>query len=100
MFCIFIQACGIGLKKRCHLVDEGTGTSGADTVHTLFHVAAFKINDFRILTAQLDGNISLWRVSLQCLSDGNHFLHKRYVQILGQSKPAGSGDNRIHMEGT
>ena len=100
MFCIFIKTCGIGLKKRCHLIDEGTGTSGTDTVHTLFHITAFKINDFCILTAQFDGNISFRRISLQCLSNGNHFLHKRYVQILSQSKPTGSGDYRIHMEGS
>ena len=27
-------------KKRGHLVNEGTGTAGADTVHTLFNIAA------------------------------------------------------------
>ena len=51
IFRIFIQTGGIRLKKGCHLVDEGTGTAGTDTVHTLLHITTFKIDDLRILTA-------------------------------------------------
>ena len=59
MFRVLIQAGCIGLQKRSHLVDERTGTAGADTVHTLFDIAAFKIDDFGILAAELDGNVGL-----------------------------------------
>ena len=37
IFGIFIQTCGICLEKRSHLVDERTGATCTDTVHTLFH---------------------------------------------------------------
>ena len=59
MFRILIQAGCIGLQKRSHLVDERTGTACTDTVHTLFDIAAFKIDDFGILAAELDGNVGL-----------------------------------------
>ena len=45
--------------RTCHLVDKGSGTAGADTVHTLLHITALKIDDLGILTAELDGNIGL-----------------------------------------
>ena len=59
IFRVFVQAGCIGLQKRSHLVDEGTGTAGADTVHTLLHIAALKIDDLGILTAELDGHVGL-----------------------------------------
>ena len=58
-FRIFIQTGCIGLKKRSHLIDKGAGASGADTVHTLFYIAAFKIDDFGIFPAQFDCHVSL-----------------------------------------
>ena len=59
VFCIFIQAYGVRLQKRSHLVDKRSGSAGADTVHTLFDVSAFKIDDLGVLAAQLDGDIRL-----------------------------------------
>ncbi len=49
----------IALPFSCHLVDKRSGTTGTDTVHTLFDVAALKVNDLGVLTAELDGNIGL-----------------------------------------
>ena len=99
IFCIFIQTGGICLKKRCHLVNEGAGTSGTDAVHTLFHISAFKINDLGILAAQLDGNICLWSImSARPSAYGNNFLYKRHIQILCQGQSAGTGDHRINIE--
>ena len=46
-------------NKRSHLVNKRTGTTGADTVHTLLYIAAFKINDLSIFSAKLDRNIGL-----------------------------------------
>ena len=59
IFRVFIQAGGIRLKKGSHLVDKGTRTVGTDAVHTLFDISAFKIDDLRILAAELDGDICL-----------------------------------------
>ena len=35
IFRVFIQTGSVRLKQGSHLVDKGTGTSGADPVHTL-----------------------------------------------------------------
>ena len=64
IFGIFVQSCCISLDERCHLVDKRTGTTCTDTIHTLFYITAFKINDLRIFTAKLDGNIGLWCIVL------------------------------------
>ena len=57
IFCIFVEAGGIGLNQGGHLVDEGACAPGADPVHALLHVTAFEIDDFCVLAAQLDGHI-------------------------------------------
>src|SRR5699024_2529007 len=64
IFCIFIQTCGIRLKKRGHLVDKGTGTSGTDSVHSLFHISILKIDNLCVLAAKLDGDIGLRSIIL------------------------------------
>ena len=64
MFGVFIEPGCIGLQKRCHLVDERAGTSCTDTVHTLLHIAAFKIDDLCVFSAEFDRNVSLRRIVL------------------------------------
>ena len=93
IFCIFIQAGSVCLKERSHLVNEGAGTSGTDAVHTLFDISAFKINDLRILSAELDGDICLWCIMLQGSGYGNNLLNKRNTQVFGQGQSAGTGDH-------
>ena len=101
MLGIFIQAGGVRLQKGCHLVDEGAGSSGAYTVHTLLHVSVFKINDFGVFAAQFDGHISLRRVMFQRGGYGNHFLDEVHTQVFCQGKAAGTGDHRAdeHVPG-
>ena len=43
-----VEACGIGLQKGRHLVDEGAGAAGADAVHALLRRVT-EIRDFGIL---------------------------------------------------
>ena len=62
---IFVQSRCICLKEGCHLINERTCTAGTDTVHTLFDIAAFKIDDLGIFSAELDCNIRLWCKLLQ-----------------------------------
>ena len=64
IFGIFIQTGSVCLKQGSHLVNKRTGTAGTDAVHTLFDIAAFKINDLGILAAKLDGYICLWCIML------------------------------------
>ena len=76
IFRVFIEAHGVCLKQGRHLVDKGTGASGADPIHALVD-AAGKVNDFRVLAAQLDGDVSLRRKVLERGGHSHDFLDKR-----------------------
>ncbi len=77
IFRIFIQAGRVRLQKRGHLVDKRTGSAGADAVHPLFYITAFKINDFRVFAAQLDSHVRNRGKFLQGSGNRNDFLHER-----------------------
>ena len=62
------------------------------------HVTAFKIDDLRILTAQLDGNIGLWSQFLQGSSHGYDLLRKGNAEVVGQCQTAGTGDHRVQLQ--
>ena len=66
ILCIVVESCCVGLQKCSHLIYERTGTSGADTVHSLFD-SVCKIYDLGILTTKLYCNVGLWSVVLKCL---------------------------------
>ena len=86
IFGIFVQTGCICLEKGRHLVDERSGTSGADSVHTLLNISIFKIDDLGIFAAQLDRYIGLWCIILKSGGNGNNLLDKRYAKMLCQSK--------------
>ena len=88
---IFVETGSICLNERSHLVDKGTGTAGTDAVHTLFHITALKIDDFGILSTQLDGYIGLGSQLLQRGGNGNYLLGKRNLQMIGKGQTAGTG---------
>ena len=94
IFRIFVQAGRVRLQERRHLVDERAGAAGADAVHTLFHIAAFEIDDLGVLAAQLDGHVRLRRVVLQRRGHGDNFLDERHVKVLCQGQAAASRDDR------
>ena len=75
------------LDQGCHLINERTCTAGTDTVHTLFDITAFKIDDLGIFSAELDCNIGLWRIMSESSGYCNNLLRKRNLQMLckGQS---------------
>ena len=92
---VFVQPGSISLKQGCHLIDERTGTSCADTIHTLLNIAAFEVDDLGILTAKLDGNISLGRNLLKRSGYRNYLLYKRNAKVVGEGKSAGACDYRM-----
>ena len=100
IFGVFIQTGGICLQKRRHLVDKGTGTAGTDTVHTLLHISAFKIDDLCVLAAELDGYVRLGSVVLQGCGYGDNLLDKGNAQMFGQGQTAASGDHRMRLDGS
>ena len=92
---VFVQPGSISLKQGCHLIDERTGTSCADTIHTLLNIAAFEVDDLGILTAKLDGNIRLGRNLLKRSGYRNYLLYKRNAKVVGECKSAGACDYRM-----
>ena len=94
ILCIFIQARCIRLKQGCHLVNKGTCTAGTDTVHSLFNITAFKINDLGIFSAKLNSNICLRSHLLKRCRHGNNFLHKRNLQMIRKCQSTGSCNYR------
>ena len=91
---ICIQTGSICLKKRCHLVNKRTCTAGTDTIHTLFHISAFKIYDFGVFTAKLNGYICLRSKLLKRGRYCNDFLNKRDFHMVGKCKSTGACDDR------
>ncbi len=76
IFGIFIQARSVCLQKRGHLIDERAGSAGTDTVHPLFHIAAFKINDFGVFAAQFDCNVRNGSKFLKGSGNRDDFLYE------------------------
>ena len=95
---IGIESGGVCLQQRGHLVNKGAGASGADAVHALFHVPPFKINNFCILPAQLNGYVCLGGIVLQGCGYRDHFLYKGDAQVLGERQAARAGNHRGQQE--
>ena len=95
---IFIQACSICLQKGSHLINKGSCTSCTDPVHTLFNIAAFKINDLGILAAKLNGNVCLRRDLLKSSGNCNDLLDEWNLQMVGKCQTAGTSDHRMESQ--
>ena len=93
ILCIFVQPRRIGLQQRCHLVDKGAGSSGADAVHPLLHVSVFKIDNLRVLAAKLDRHVRFRSQLLQGRGNGDNLLHKGDAQMVCKGQAAGAGDH-------
>ena len=98
IFRIFVQTAGICLDQGSHLVDKGTSTAGADTVHSLLNIAAFKINDLGILTTKLDSYVCLWSCVLQSGRYSDNLLYERYTEVFCQCQTTGTGDHRTELD--
>ena len=97
-FGIFVQAGSVGLQQRSHLVDKRSGTAGANTVHALFHVSVFEINDLGVFSAQFNRYIRLWSEFLEGGGDGNDLLYKRNFQMIGERQAAGTGYDGVEFD--
>ena len=80
---VLVKAGRVGLQKSGHLVDEGAGAAGADTVHSLLD-AAGEVDDLGVLAAQLDGYVGLRRIVLQRGGHGDYLLNEGNLQKTGQ----------------
>ena len=92
---VFVQPGSISLKQGCHLIDERTGTACTDTIHTLFNIAAFKVDDLGVFTAKFNGYISLWCNFLKGSGHCNNLLDKGNAQMIGEGKSTRACDHRM-----
>jgi len=60
---VIVEAGGVGVEQRGHLVDECAGAARARTVHALFG-SGLQVRDLGVLAAELDGDICLWCIML------------------------------------
>ena len=90
-----VEACGVGVKQRGHLVDERAGTTCARTVHALFG-RGFQVGDFGVLAAELDDDIGLRVFLVDCLGFGDDLLNERHMQIVSKRQTAGTGDRQAN----
>ena len=95
---IFVETGGVRLEQGSHLVDEGSGSAGADAVHALLDGAVFEIDNLGVLTAKLDRDIGLRRNLLQCGGDSDHFLREGHADAVCERKSARAGDDRVHRD--
>ena len=82
-----IQPCRVRFEQRRHLVDKRPRAARTHAVHALLH-AAGEIDDFRILTAQLNGHIRARCGSFQRLGNGHDLLLEGHVQRVRQRQRA------------
>ena len=94
-----VQSLGVRLQERGHLVDERAGAACADAVHALLQPAA-EVDDLRILTTQLNGDVRLRGNGLQAGGHGDDLLYKANVQGLAKVDGAGAGDLQAQVAGT
>ena len=92
---VLVKSRGVRLQKSGHLVDKRTRSARTDAVHTLFHVAAFKINNLGVLPAKLNGNVCFRRKLFQGGGHGYDLLYKRHFQVVGEGKPPGTGNHGV-----
>ena len=91
----FVQAAGIGIQKRRHLVDECARAASARAVHALLD-ALVEVDDLGVLAAQLDGHVGSGDERLHGRLAGDDLLHELHAEPLRQKQAARSGDGDGH----
>ena len=82
------------MQQARHLVDEGTRAASARAVHALLD-AVVKVDDLRVLAAQLDDDVGLGLEGLDCRLGGDDLLHELKAQPLRQEQAARTGDGDL-----
>ena len=93
VFCKRIETVGVRFKESGHLIDKGSGTARARTVHALLD-PAFKIRNLRIFAAEFDDDIGERDDRFDGSRRRDDFLNKRNGKPLrhGQSSRTGHFD--------
>ncbi|CCY17449.1 unknown [Eubacterium sp. CAG:786] len=90
-----VKSADVGVKQRCHLVDERTGAAGAGTVHALFKSAG-EVGYLCVLAAEFYCNVSLRDKLLYRVGARSNLLHERNPQPLGHGNSTGTRNCNEH----
>ena len=89
-----IESRSIGVEQRRHLVDEGTGSARAGSVHSLFG-GGVQIGEFCVFTAQFDNDVDFWVESLSGFRSRDNFLNEGDAHCSGCRQSARTGDRSL-----
>ena len=89
-----IEPRSIGVEKRGHLVDKGSGSTRAGSVHSLFR-GGVKVGELRIFTAQFDNDVDFWVESLSGFRSGDNFLNEGDFHCSSGRQTTRSGDRGL-----
>ena len=90
-----VQSRGVGVEKRRHLVDEGSGSARAGSVHALFG-GGVQVGEFGVFTTQFDDDVDFWVEPLGGFRSGNDFLNKGNAHCAGCRQAARAGDRCLN----
>ena len=89
-----VQSRGVGVEKRRHLVDEGSGSTRTGSVHTLLGCGV-KVGELGIFTAQFDDDVDFWVEPLGGFRSGDDFLNEGDTHCSGRRQTARTGDRSL-----
>ncbi len=92
---VIVEAGGVGVEQRGHLVDECAGAARARTVHALFG-SGLQVRDLGVLAAELDDDVGLRVFLVDCRGFGDDLLDERHMQVVGKRQTAGTGDREAN----
>lgn len=92
---VIVEAGGVGVEQRGHLVDECAGAARARTVHALFG-SGLQVRDLGVLAAELDDDVGLRVFLVDRAGLGDDLLDERHVQVVGERQAAGTGDGETN----
>ena len=92
---VIVEAGGVGVEQRGHLVDECAGAARARTVHALFG-SGLQVRDLGVLAAELDDDVGLRVFLVDRAGLGDDLLDERHVQVVGERQAAGPGDGETN----
>ena len=89
-----IESRSIGVEQRRHLVDEGSGSTRAGSVHSLFG-GGVKVGELGIFAAQFDNDVDFWVESLSGFRSRDNFLNKGDFHCSGCRQATRTGDRSL-----
>ena len=89
-----IEPRSIGVEKRGHLVDKGSGSTRAGSVHTLLG-GGVKVGELGIFTTQFDNDVNFWVESLSGFRSCDDFLDEGDFHCSSGRQTTRAGDRGL-----